>query len=802
MLKHAFESSSLLGLCYKIVSDHYEPIPAFYSRDLNDLISSLLMKSAESRPSINELFSNPYVKAYVARQAAPSPLEASLPPAPTAAPGGRKRTSTLRPHDRPPPAAAAPPPPPPPPPGPPPIDARVKVQIVATRIRRHLVGLRLNWISAFASYDEAGDGKLADGAMRDALTSMSLGLSEEDMTDLISALAPAPGANISLDAFSAALNEVSPAVEQCQTWARQTLAPAGRRLRDLLQAQDTQQHGTLPQNVFKMVLAEAAPVLTPPQLDVMTLLADKNLCGDVDYTEFVNAFSAPLDPSPEAVSPSAAQPPGMPPLAAMSPAPPGMPPLPGASGPPGMPPLPGQGGPTPPGMPPLPGLGGTHGPGAPAGQPDPLSFTMTMGDIMVTPRTFFTCTASQLAGGLAGGTTTTAAANRGKILSKEGCALVFARLKRRLSSAGVSIGDVLALFAAPGEGEISWEQWLEASALPTGLSRAEMQQVFTRLDVAGNGKVALTTFEACVAQASTTDCTNVPRWILPAVQMGLCDAIYEELSRLGNSGLARESDFRRVVMQRERYLTSDQLNSLLLLADKSAGGLIDFKEFADRFRAFRSGATDAPASGPLEAPGGAPTAPHGGPVQLPLPEFAPSDIEIRAVGSRAGAVLDRVGLAPERLPGLVALWGGSVPPELAAALLASLPLGLSRQEVAAQLQAVGGSVDAWAVRLAELRAQGTWRDHCEWASTRIPGPQLRSALGRQVIEAEIRTLDPSEFGRVLAEVGVVPTDLERAMWLAEKTARGDVCVAEFLANFGGPPPAGKKRGLFQRIMGR
>ena len=39
--------------------------------ELNDLINRLLMKDAEQRPSINELFANPYVKAYLALQSAP-----------------------------------------------------------------------------------------------------------------------------------------------------------------------------------------------------------------------------------------------------------------------------------------------------------------------------------------------------------------------------------------------------------------------------------------------------------------------------------------------------------------------------------------------------------------------------------------------------------------------------------------------------------------------------------------------------------------------------------------------------------
>eukprot|EP00913_Durusdinium_trenchii_P020546 g19299.t1 len=36
-------------------------------------------------------------------------------------------------------------------------------------------------------------------------------------------------------------------------------------------------------------------------------------------------------------------------------------------------------------------------------------------------------------------------------------------------------------------------------------------------------------------------------------------------------------------METERYLTSDQLTSLVLMADKNSGGLVDYEEFAERF---------------------------------------------------------------------------------------------------------------------------------------------------------------------------------------------------------------------------
>eukprot|EP00408_Alexandrium_pacificum_P014475 CAMPEP_0171223544 /NCGR_PEP_ID=MMETSP0790-20130122/35833_1 /TAXON_ID=2925 /ORGANISM="Alexandrium catenella, Strain OF101" /LENGTH=369 /DNA_ID=CAMNT_0011689523 /DNA_START=61 /DNA_END=1167 /DNA_ORIENTATION=- len=155
MLKHAFESSSLLGLVYKIVSDHYEPIPSFYSPELNDLIHQLLTKSAESRPSINEVFANPYVKGYLAKQAVPVPM----PPPEEPPPLGGQRRASLKPGSQ---SKPPPPPPPvasaPPAPGPPPLGPQSKVLVIAARMRRRLVGQKLNWISSCASFDDDGDG--------------------------------------------------------------------------------------------------------------------------------------------------------------------------------------------------------------------------------------------------------------------------------------------------------------------------------------------------------------------------------------------------------------------------------------------------------------------------------------------------------------------------------------------------------------------------------------------------------------------------------------------------------------------
>jgi len=462
----------------------------------------------------------------------------------------------------------------------------------------------------------------------------------------------------------------------------------------------------------------------------------------------------------------------------VSPTPPGMPPL-----PPGMPPLPGA--PSvappqrPPGMPPLPGSPG-------AASPD-FNMTLTMGDIAITPRTFFTCN------DLLGNSSASGAANvRRLALSPEGCLLVFSRIRRRLDAVGLSISDVLLLFTNPGERELTAEQFLDAaSSLPLGTSRAEMQQLFDRVDLQRTGRISFEALEAGIARASVSDCSKAPPWIAVAMQNGLGGRVRDQLKRMQRSGgptLCPEGPFRRVVMQSERYLTSDQLNSLLLLTDKNANGHLDYEEFAERF----SGG-----GGALRIPGGVLPS-----LAAPSSAAAPSAGDCRIVASRTGAVLERSAFAAARLPALLALWGTSLQPDMAAMLLAQLPLGLSQPEAAALLQVAGG-VDTLAAFVSELNAQGVWKSQCEWAATVIPGAKLRDILQSQVLEAETRTLDPAEFRNLLASTGMKGPDTAAAMWLAEKKPQGAICVAEFLANFGGPPPASKKkRGLFQRIWGR
>ncbi len=61
-LKHAFSADNLLGLVYKIVQDKYEPIPACYSIDLQELIHKLLNKDPQSRPTVAQVLQLPIVR--------------------------------------------------------------------------------------------------------------------------------------------------------------------------------------------------------------------------------------------------------------------------------------------------------------------------------------------------------------------------------------------------------------------------------------------------------------------------------------------------------------------------------------------------------------------------------------------------------------------------------------------------------------------------------------------------------------------------------------------------------------------
>ncbi|CAE8628624.1 unnamed protein product [Polarella glacialis] len=149
MLKHAFESSSLMGLVYKIISDSYEPIPPLYSQDLSNLVCELLAKDVRCRPALDELLSKLYVQGYAQQRALSSYAEDSVAAtAPVGKPVGAQcyhaGSESVRPAL---PASGVLRPP-------------LRTLLLASRVRQRLVAEKLNWISALASFDKRGQGSL------------------------------------------------------------------------------------------------------------------------------------------------------------------------------------------------------------------------------------------------------------------------------------------------------------------------------------------------------------------------------------------------------------------------------------------------------------------------------------------------------------------------------------------------------------------------------------------------------------------------------------------------------------------
>lgn len=60
-LNHAFDATSMKGLVMKILRGNYPPISKTYSKELGDLIASLLKKNPEERPTINQVLQTPFL---------------------------------------------------------------------------------------------------------------------------------------------------------------------------------------------------------------------------------------------------------------------------------------------------------------------------------------------------------------------------------------------------------------------------------------------------------------------------------------------------------------------------------------------------------------------------------------------------------------------------------------------------------------------------------------------------------------------------------------------------------------------
>lgn len=263
-LKRAFESSSLAGLIYRIVNDKHDQIPTFYSQALNDLISQLLAKAVDSRPAVSDLSAVPYVNQYLQKQelAMSNPMETAHEP-------------------------------------------RAKFLVLSFRLASRLAGVPVT--STFVPFADCGAESLSKAALQSALETLSVGLSREEAAFLAEALASEPGPQISVSHLESVLAAAACSQEarQLAGWARQVLEPFRSVVAGHLRAQDAREVGVLSVAEFQGALMQLLLDVTPVQLNILVLLADKNGSGEIDYAKFAVSCSEPLHlaPAPLVVSP-------------------------------------------------------------------------------------------------------------------------------------------------------------------------------------------------------------------------------------------------------------------------------------------------------------------------------------------------------------------------------------------------------------------------------------------------------------------------------------------------------------------
>jgi len=119
MFRHAFQSQSLLGLVYCIVSERVEPLPAGrYSPAMSDLVMWMLAKAADERPSPEEVLGSSLLRHLSTEEADPMPHGSTSGPETAVAAKWQLKSPELSPLQQEVPSPGLPgfqPPPPPPP---------------------------------------------------------------------------------------------------------------------------------------------------------------------------------------------------------------------------------------------------------------------------------------------------------------------------------------------------------------------------------------------------------------------------------------------------------------------------------------------------------------------------------------------------------------------------------------------------------------------------------------------------------------------------------------------------------------
>ncbi|KAF1336654.1 Nek protein kinase, partial [Globisporangium splendens] len=61
-LKHAFDAPNIISLIFTIVRKEFAPVPPHFDHNISDLLKKLLDKSPENRPSMDQIFTIPYIR--------------------------------------------------------------------------------------------------------------------------------------------------------------------------------------------------------------------------------------------------------------------------------------------------------------------------------------------------------------------------------------------------------------------------------------------------------------------------------------------------------------------------------------------------------------------------------------------------------------------------------------------------------------------------------------------------------------------------------------------------------------------
>jgi len=250
-LKRAFESSNLAGLIFRIVNDKHDQIPTCYSEALNDLIAQLLAKSASSRPALSDLFIEPYVRQHLKTQ------QALVAMSPSSVPTAQ--------------------------------EPRVKSLVLAHRVANELSARKLGGFGAsFVAFADCDGDALSQAALQSALEAATLGLSRAEAAFLADSLALEPIAIARLES-ALAVAENSHEARQLGAWARQVLEPFRPVLAAHFEEWDARHQGLLSIGEFQQAVLALLPDITSAQLDILELLADKNVDGDIDYIKFADS---------------------------------------------------------------------------------------------------------------------------------------------------------------------------------------------------------------------------------------------------------------------------------------------------------------------------------------------------------------------------------------------------------------------------------------------------------------------------------------------------------------------------------